>query len=90
MAGGAKKHAVGFSTLQDVQRVDAALTDLKEATTDSSTPQPLISVVGAGYAGVELAATVAERMRGIAAVQLLSPSGEVLPVRLKSSTATST
>ena len=83
LAAGAKKHAIGFNTLQDVKRVDAALTDLSDASIDSSAPQPLISVVGAGYAGVELAATIAERMRGVAAVQLLSPSGEVLPVRFR-------
>lgn len=82
LAAGAKQHAVGFSTLQDVQRVDVSLTALADAHKDPSTPQPLITVVGAGYAGVELAATIAERMRGAAAVQLLSPSGEVLPVWL--------
>ena len=80
LAAGARKHAVGFSNLQDVQRVDDALRALEDSCTDPSTPQPVISVVGAGYSGVELAATVAERMKGCAAVHLLAPNGELLPV----------
>lgn len=80
LADGAKQHALGFSTLKDVQRVDAALTAPKDCRTDPkvdpSSPQSVITVVGAGYAGVELAATVAERMKGIATVHLMSPTGE--------------
>lgn len=81
MVEGAVQHAIGFATLEDVRRVDAALEHLSAVTADPSAPRPVVSVVGAGYSGVELAATVAERMAGAAAVHLLSPSGDVMPVR---------
>lgn len=81
MVPGAAEHAVGFATIADVHRVDAALEHLTAATSDATAPRPVISVVGAGYAGVELAATVAERMAGASAVHLLSPTGGVMPVR---------
>jgi NADH dehydrogenase FAD-containing subunit len=35
-------------------------------------------IVGAGYAGVELATVVAERMKGKARVQLVTPNSDVL------------
>lgn len=81
MVPGAAQHAVGFATMADVRRVDAALEHLITVTSDATAPRPVISVVGAGYSGVELAATVAERMAGASAVHLLSPSGAVMPVR---------
>ncbi len=37
-----------------------------------------IMVVGAGYAGVELASVVAERMKGKACVQLVTPGEDIL------------
>jgi NADH dehydrogenase FAD-containing subunit len=83
LAKGAKQHALAFSTLGDVRRVDAALDALSSGVAGVggvAPSKPLITVVGAGFAGVELAATIAERLPG-ATVHLLSPSGEVLPVR---------
>eukprot|EP00892_Ulva_mutabilis_P011657 jgi/Ulvmu1/8864/UM049_0046.1 len=79
MAEGAREHAIGFSTLGDVRRADAALSCLEAATADPTAPRPVVSVIGAGYSGVELAATIGERLAGSAAVHLLSPSGDVMP-----------
>jgi hypothetical protein len=86
LAEGAKEHAIGFSTLADLRRIEAALEVLEATGADLSAPRPIVTVVGAGYAGVELAATVAERMAGKALVHLLSPTGDIMPVRLHQKT----
>jgi NADH dehydrogenase FAD-containing subunit len=66
-----------------VRRVAAALTALREAAdSPSGAPRAVVSIVGAGYAGVELAAMAADLLRSTgASVQLLSPSGSLMPVR---------
>lgn len=40
---------------------------------------PEVVVVGGGYAGVELAAVVAERMRGRARIKLVTSTPDILP-----------
>lgn len=60
--------------------MQAALTAI-EAELATGNPA-VVSVVGGGCAGVELAACVAERLGSGARVQLLTPSGEIMPVRL--------
>lgn len=77
-AAGASEHAVGFATRDDVLRVDAALTALAEEMRTGRSA--VVSVVGGGCAGVELATCVAERLGANARVQLLTPSGDILPV----------
>lgn len=42
--------------------------------------KPTIKVVGGGYAGVELATCVADRLGGRASVEIISGGGTLLPV----------
>jgi hypothetical protein len=79
LAAGASDHAVGFATLKDLDRVSAALDALEEES--KSGARPVVTVVGAGYAGVELAASVNERLKGKAIVQLIASSDRIMPVR---------
>lgn len=55
-------------------QVKSALTSIEQ----SGKPSSLIMVVGAGYAGVELATVLAERMRGKAEVRLVTPGADIL------------
>lgn len=81
MAKGAKEHAIGFASLDDVRRVSAALAALRAAPM-SSAGRAIVTIVGAGYAGAELAAMVADQLRGTGAtVELLSPSGDLMKAR---------
>eukprot|EP00803_Ostreobium_quekettii_P007009 evm.model.scf_65.16 EVM.evm.TU.scf_65.16 scf_65:121184-122824(-) len=56
---GVKEHAVPFSTLEDANRV---LEGLREVEARGKVPR--VVVVGGGYAGVELAAAVGDRLKG--------------------------
>ena len=40
----------------------------------------VISIVGAGYAGVELAATLAERLGKLAAIEIITPNQDIMQV----------
>jgi len=63
---GAADLALPFSSFEDAVEVDARLTELEArvAASGRAGPGDGVVVVGAGYAGVELAATVAERLAG--------------------------
>ena len=49
MATGASDHAIGFASLQDLDRAEAALQCLEGEMQGGE--RPLVTVVGAGYAG---------------------------------------
>jgi NADPH-dependent 2,4-dienoyl-CoA reductase/sulfur reductase-like enzyme len=49
--------------------------------------RPTVTIVGAGYAGVELAGTVQERLGSRAQVQIISSGERILPVRFWSAPA---
>jgi NADH:ubiquinone reductase (non-electrogenic) len=71
---GAREHALPFSSYADALVADAAL----RALAGGAAP-PAVAVVGGGYAGVELAAAVAERLGGRGGVTLLAGGPELLP-----------
>ncbi|CAI7780639.1 unnamed protein product [Closterium sp. NIES-54] len=83
-APGAKGRALPFSTLDDALAVDRRLLLLekrwqaaKEAGDD---PPPIrVVVVGAGYAGVELACTVGERLGSKGSIEIVDPAAAVCP-----------
>ena len=81
LAQGAREHAVGFATLRDLDRAGAALAALEATMAAPDGRAPVVSVVGGGYAGVELAAAVKARLGRGADVHLLSPSERLMPVR---------
>eukprot|EP00198_Chlamydomonas_reinhardtii_P002633 XP_001691969.1 type-II NADH dehydrogenase [Chlamydomonas reinhardtii] len=75
---GVKEWAVPFAGYEDALRVKGTLDLLSDAGAGGC-----VVVVGAGYAGVELAATVAERLRargagGAVAVKVLTPGSHIL------------
>ncbi|KAF8058094.1 NDC1 [Scenedesmus sp. PABB004] len=74
---GVREHARPFVGLEDAEHVAGALARF-EARAAAGRPPATVAVVGAGYAGVELAAVVAERLRGAARVVLLTPGAGIL------------
>ena len=65
-------------TLADAEFVAGRLAAFEARAALGQQEQATVVVVGAGYAGVELAAVVGERMRGKASVVLVTPGGCIL------------
>lgn len=72
---GVKEHAIAFSTYEDAIRVN---TKLESLAASPSSIYPEVVVVGGGYAGVELAAAVAEKLRGCGRIQLVTTTEDIL------------
>ncbi|EFJ41470.1 hypothetical protein VOLCADRAFT_107672 [Volvox carteri f. nagariensis] len=76
---GVREWAVPFNTYEDAVRVKGTLDLLSDSGAGGS-----VVIVGGGYAGVELAAVVGERLRGrrggggAVSVQLLTPGSDIL------------
>ncbi|GIL55110.1 hypothetical protein Vafri_10725 [Volvox africanus] len=73
---GVREWAVPFNTFEDAMRVKGTLDLLADSGAGGS-----IVVVGGGYAGVELAAVLGERLRGrggALTVRLLTPGSDIL------------
>lgn len=75
---GAAEFAMPFSTLEDASKMDRKLRELERQKFGNETPIR-VAIVGCGYAGVELAATVAERLQGKAIVQAINVENTILP-----------
>ena len=76
---GAKDFAIPLNDAKDASRLAGALRDIERAadkTEDEARRR--VAVVGGGLAGVELAGVVAERTRGVATVELFTPSGGIM------------
>lgn len=69
--------AAPFVTYDDTMLVKARLEDLEQSV-GSQGGLPRVVVVGAGYAGVELACVIAERAAGRLQVQVLTPSAGIM------------
>ncbi|XP_024983671.1 alternative NAD(P)H-ubiquinone oxidoreductase C1, chloroplastic/mitochondrial isoform X2 [Cynara cardunculus var. scolymus] len=74
---GAVEFALPFSTLDDAC-VNDKLTKLERENFGKENPIRVV-VVGLGYSGVELAATVSERLQGKGVVQAISVDSSILP-----------
>ncbi|KAK2983725.1 hypothetical protein RJ640_024078, partial [Escallonia rubra] len=75
---GAKEFALPFSTLEDAYMVDEKLRTLER--TNFAKESPIrVAVVGCGYSGVELAATVSERLQDRGVVQAINVESIILP-----------
>lgn len=72
---GVKEHAIAFSTYEDAMRVN---TKLESLVASPSSIYPEIVIVGGGYAGVELAAAVSEKLRGRGRIQLVTTTEDIL------------
>ncbi|KAI7742657.1 hypothetical protein M8C21_025545 [Ambrosia artemisiifolia] len=75
---GAVEYALPFSTLDDAFKVNDKLTKLERENFGTANPIRVV-VVGLGYSGVELAATVSERLEGKGVVQAISVDSSILP-----------
>ena len=73
---GVKEYALAFSTFQDAEKLKSKL----DALAASPASSPEVVVVGGGYAGVELAAAVAENLKGTGRIQLVTSTPDILDV----------
>ena len=71
---GAAEHSLGFHSLADARRLGDHLREL-----EAVCPQFEISVVGAGYSGVELALALADSHGNRAHIRLIEQSDRILP-----------
>lgn len=74
---GVREYARPFVTVEDAEFVAQRLADF-EARAALGQPAATVVIVGAGYAGVELAAVVGERVKGKARVMVVTPSSDIL------------
>ncbi|KAI8568616.1 hypothetical protein RHMOL_Rhmol02G0214500 [Rhododendron molle] len=75
---GAAEFALPFSTLEDAYMVEKRLRELERKYFGKDTPI-VVAVVGCGYAGVELAATVSERLKDKGVVHAIGRDATILP-----------
>ncbi|KAL0381356.1 UNVERIFIED_CONTAM: Alternative NAD(P)H-ubiquinone oxidoreductase C1, chloroplastic/mitochondrial [Sesamum angustifolium] len=75
---GAMEYALPFSTLEDAHRVDKKLRALERKYFGMDSPIR-VAIVGCGYSGVELAATISERLQGRGIVQAINVERTILP-----------
>ncbi|CDP04587.1 unnamed protein product [Coffea canephora] len=74
---GAAEYALPFSTLEDARMVDEKLRALERQNFGKDS-QIRVAVVGCGYSGVELAATVSERLQDKGIVEAINVQNTVL------------
>ena len=72
---GVEAHTLGFRSLQDVERLQQRIAQLKL----QRRPLQRLAVVGAGATGVELACKLADCLEGAAVVELVEQGSTLLP-----------
>ncbi|KAL9148414.1 hypothetical protein ABFS82_12G039700 [Erythranthe guttata] len=75
---GAVEYALPFSTLRDAHRVNEKLIQLERKSFGNDSPIR-VAIVGCGYSGVELAATISERLKDRGVVQAINVDKSILP-----------
>lgn len=80
IAEGAKENALPFASIDDYTRMAAAMRTLEAEIAQGR--RPTVTIVGAGYAGVELASCVQNRLGSSAQVQIVSSGDDIMPVRV--------
>ncbi|OVA06934.1 FAD-dependent pyridine nucleotide-disulfide oxidoreductase [Macleaya cordata] len=76
---GAMEYALPFSTLEDACKVDNKLKTLEREKFGKDSSPIRVAIVGCGYAGVELAATVSERLQNKGIVQAINVETTICP-----------
>ncbi|MCO5575937.1 hypothetical protein L7F22_029744 [Adiantum nelumboides] len=74
---GAVEYALPFSSLEDVLEIERQLKKLERMRFGCGKPPIEVVVVGAGYCGVELAATLAERLGDRGKVQMVDVAPDI-------------
>jgi NADH:ubiquinone reductase (non-electrogenic) len=75
---GVQENARPFNTLADTEYVAGRLAAFEARAALGQQQQATVMIVGAGYAGIELAAVVAERLQGKASVVVVTPGAGIL------------
>ncbi|XP_047318556.1 alternative NAD(P)H-ubiquinone oxidoreductase C1, chloroplastic/mitochondrial [Impatiens glandulifera] len=75
---GAAEFAIPFTTLENAFKVDEELKVLERKNFGKDSPI-CVAVVGCGYSGVELAATVSERLKSKGIVKAINVDATILP-----------
>lgn len=76
---GALEFALPFSTLEDAIRLEKQLRALERKKFGKNQSPIHVTVVGSGYCGVELAATIAERLADRGKVQVVNVASTICP-----------
>lgn len=76
---GVKEFALSFSVYDDAMRLKRALDEWESSNTeDRMGGFPEILIVGGGYAGVELAASLADRFQGASKIKLITSGDDIM------------
>ncbi|XP_078157361.1 NAD(P)H dehydrogenase C1 isoform X2 [Carex rostrata] len=76
---GSAEYAIPFSTLEDALRVDKELKRLERGISGNGSLPIGVAIVGCGYSGVELAATISERLQSNGKVQAINVQMTICP-----------
>ncbi|KAK8941208.1 hypothetical protein KSP39_PZI009978 [Platanthera zijinensis] len=76
---GSAEFAYPFSTLDDAIKVDEKLRMLERECFSKDSSPIGVTIVGCGYSGVELAATISERLQGRGRVQAINVETSICP-----------
>lgn len=72
---GVEEYALQFSVYEDAVRLQE---ELKRVTEEKKGKFPEICIVGGGYAGVELAAALSDRLGGACQIRLVTSGGDIM------------
>ncbi|RCV20713.1 hypothetical protein SETIT_4G079100v2 [Setaria italica] len=76
---GSAEYALPFTTLEDALRVESKLKMLERKRFGKSAPTIEVAIVGLGYSGVELAATISERLKNTGTVKAINVQTTICP-----------
>ncbi|KAJ1258582.1 hypothetical protein BS78_10G086700 [Paspalum vaginatum] len=76
---GSAEYALPFTTLEDALRVDSKLKMLERERFGKSSPTIDVAIVGLGYSGVELSATISERLKNTGTVKAINVQTTICP-----------
>ncbi|CAN6202103.1 unnamed protein product [Urochloa humidicola] len=76
---GSAEYALPFTTLEDALRVESKLKMLERKRFGKSSPTIEVAIVGLGYSGVELAATISERLKNTGTVKAINVQTTICP-----------
>ncbi|XP_074571140.1 alternative NAD(P)H-ubiquinone oxidoreductase C1, chloroplastic/mitochondrial [Curcuma longa] len=76
---GSAEYALPFSTLADALKVDERLKSLERKRFGKDCSPISVAIVGCGYSGVELAATISERLKDKGIVQAINVETTICP-----------
>uniref|UniRef100_A0ACD6APB8 Uncharacterized protein n=1 Tax=Avena sativa TaxID=4498 RepID=A0ACD6APB8_AVESA len=76
---GSAEYALPFTTLEHALKVESELTMLERSRFGKNSPAIQVAIVGLGYSGVELAATISERLKNTGTVKAINFQTTVCP-----------